>query len=323
MLLISVIVPVYNSKDTLDKCVTSILSQTYGHFELILVDDGSNDGSSELCDTFQTLDNRIKVLHKVNGGASSARNSGLDSAIGDYICFVDSDDWVDEDYLESLIPSGGEDISICSIKLEGRSDDILGFADKFICKDDFKICFNNLLEHMALCSPCCKLFRKKVIEKYHLNFDTRISAGEDMIFVYNYLCTDLSSIRLIARPLYHYRVLDNQSLSNRVVPCEVSFYIMDKLFVLLRRLSNNYLWDCESTYKRLLCTHLNNLLAVCKSERRLRERVKLFKNILKNAHIQCLLSDHRYFQNKYADKGIKYYMMTICLYMLKPILRIV
>lgn len=323
MSLISVIVPVYNSIATLNRCVSSLLSQTYGHFELILVDDGSNDGSSELCDSLQTLDNRIKVLHKFNGGASSARNYGLECSIGDYICFVDSDDWVDEDYLESLIPSESEDITICSIRLEGRSNEILGFTPKYICKDDFKIYFNSLLEHMSLCSPCCKLFRRSVIEAYHLNFDTRISAGEDMIFVYNYLCTELNCIKLIDRPLYHYRVLDNQSLSNRIVPYEVSFYIMDRLFEVLGRLSNNYLWNSELIYKRLLCTHLNNLLAVLKSERRLLERFKLLKSILKNTHIQSLLNDHRYFQNKYADKGIKYYMMSLCLYMIKPVLRIV
>ena len=101
--LLSVIVPVYNVEEYLVRCVDSILAQTYDHLEVILVDDGSSDGSGAICDDFAAKDSRIKVIHKKNGGLSRARNAGLDVAAGEYITFVDSDDWIEEDSYEHLL----------------------------------------------------------------------------------------------------------------------------------------------------------------------------------------------------------------------------
>lgn len=97
-MLISVIVPVYNVKNYLCKCVDSIINQTYNNLEIILVDDGSTDGSGAICDEYVLKDSRVKVIHKENGGVSSARNLGIAQAGGEYICFVDSDDWLELDY---------------------------------------------------------------------------------------------------------------------------------------------------------------------------------------------------------------------------------
>ena len=101
--LVSVIVPVYNVESYLSKCVESIKDQSYSNIEIILVDDGSTDSSGKLCDEFVKSDGRIKVLHKVNGGVSSARNLGIDICHGEYITFVDSDDWVEQNYIEVLL----------------------------------------------------------------------------------------------------------------------------------------------------------------------------------------------------------------------------
>ena len=101
--LISVIVPVYNVENYLDKCIESIVNQTYKNLEIILVDDGSLDSSSKICDEWAVKDNRIKVIHKTNGGVSSARNEGLKNANGDFIAFVDSDDWLELNMYEKLI----------------------------------------------------------------------------------------------------------------------------------------------------------------------------------------------------------------------------
>lgn len=101
--LVSVIVPVYNVETFLDECIKSLIRQTYSNFELILVDDGSTDDSGKLCDAWESTDARIKVIHKENGGLSTARNAGLDMAQGDYICFIDSDDFVTDNYLESFV----------------------------------------------------------------------------------------------------------------------------------------------------------------------------------------------------------------------------
>ena len=100
--LISVVVPVYNVKQYLDDCMHSIVNQTYENIEIILVDDGSTDGSGELCEEWKGKDSRIRVIHQENGGLSAARNTGIEHAKGSYIAFVDSDDWVSEEYIEKL-----------------------------------------------------------------------------------------------------------------------------------------------------------------------------------------------------------------------------
>lgn len=103
-MLISVIIPVYNVEKYLRRCVESVMLQTYKDIEILLIDDGSTDGSGQICDELAYKDRRIHVFHKENGGVSSARNLGIERACGDYICFVDSDDWIDIDYFENAIP---------------------------------------------------------------------------------------------------------------------------------------------------------------------------------------------------------------------------
>ena len=100
--LISVIVPVYNVEQYLDRCVCSILNQTYQNLEIILVDDGATDSSGRMCDEYAKRDERIKVVHKQNGGLSDARNAGLAAATGEYIGYVDSDDWIEPDMYEKM-----------------------------------------------------------------------------------------------------------------------------------------------------------------------------------------------------------------------------
>ena len=100
---VSVIVPVYNVEKYLDECVNSIINQSYSNLEIILVDDGSSDTSGQKCDTYKAVDNRIKVIHKKNGGLSDARNVGIEIATGEYISFIDSDDYVSEIFIESLV----------------------------------------------------------------------------------------------------------------------------------------------------------------------------------------------------------------------------
>ena len=114
--LISVIVPVYNVEEYLDECIKSITEQTYKNIEIILVDDGSTDNSGSICDKWQSRDNRIRVIHRDNGGASSARNSGIKIAVGRYIAYVDSDDWIRQDMYEvmhKMIVTSQADVAIC------------------------------------------------------------------------------------------------------------------------------------------------------------------------------------------------------------------
>ena len=120
--LVSVIVPIYNAKDSLCQCIDSILSQSFTNFELILIDDGSTDESKDICDNYAIRDTRIITFHKLNGGVSSARNKGLDLAQGEFITFIDSDDYVCTSFLESLLVGEKADLVIGSILvLKGKA----------------------------------------------------------------------------------------------------------------------------------------------------------------------------------------------------------
>ena len=117
-ILVSVILPVYNVEKYLIKCLDSVIRQTYQKLEIILVDDGSTDSSGKICDEYANKDGRIKVFHKKNGGLSDARNYGIERSTGEYLAFIDSDDYVDDDYIEflmNLTESGKYKISLCSL----------------------------------------------------------------------------------------------------------------------------------------------------------------------------------------------------------------
>ena len=175
----SIIVPVYKTEKYLDKCVTSILSQNYTDFELILVDDGSPDNCPRLCDSYAARDGRVKVIHKENGGVSSARNFGINAATGDYIWFVDSDDYIEPFSLQQL-----------SQAINNLESDLYVFNDKGK-REVFNGRFEDLLEkyyftYVLGFEPWNKLYSGDVIRKNALLFDTEETVGEDLLFNLTY-----------------------------------------------------------------------------------------------------------------------------------------
>lgn len=193
---ISVIVPVYNVEKYLSRCIDSILAQTFTDFELLLIDDGSNDNSGNICDDYVKKDNRIRVFHKENGGVSSARNLGLNKAKGEWICFVDSDDTVSVKYLYNMSNFiRYEDMLILSnYRDKDKSDCIIKLDNVTLYKDEIVRYFiaNKVL---TLSGPCSKLFNNGIIRKYSLRFPDSIQMGEDTIFLIRYLnCVSLVTI---------------------------------------------------------------------------------------------------------------------------------
>jgi glycosyltransferase involved in cell wall biosynthesis len=167
--IISIIVPVYNVEKYLEKCIESILRQTFIDFELLLIDDGSTDNSGKICDEYSLKDKRIKVIHKENGGLSDARNSGLNIALGDYIGFVDSDDWIESDMYEVLynnLKKYNADISICKMRMikYDNYDSINNQTNNCILlnnKEAFECLFNT--KYFAS-HACDKLYKKELIK---------------------------------------------------------------------------------------------------------------------------------------------------------------
>lgn len=134
--LISVIIPVYKTEAYLEKCVRSVMMQSYRNLEIILVDDGSPDGCPEICDEYAALDNRIKVIHKANGGLSDARNAGLNIASGIWISFIDSDDWIEPDMYEVLIRNANN--TGAEISVGGVNDELISGDTILITKTTYK-----------------------------------------------------------------------------------------------------------------------------------------------------------------------------------------
>ena len=186
--MISVIVPVYNIADYLPRCLDSILNQTYKELEIILVDDGSTDGSGDVCDLYAERDSRIKVIHKENGGVSSARNVGLDIATGDYIGFVDGDDLLAEKMFEVLLMNAEQyqcDISCCqlvTINVDGTRNVTYNhspqlFEKKYIIENYFSNKF--IKDVMYGCYN--KLFKRSLIDGLRYK---KYKYGEDILFVF-------------------------------------------------------------------------------------------------------------------------------------------
>lgn len=187
--MISVIVPIYNSEKLLAKCIDSLLAQSYSDFELVLVDDGSTDRSGIFCDDYCERDKRIKVIHQENLGVSEARNHGLDVARGEYVCFVDSDDYVTEDYLSNF--TFGVDLSVQGYMVSNRGDIIKrSYKNTYSENDAARIYCTSQLHS----GPICKLCRTSIIKKYNVRFPKGISFSEDTIFFLRYLqyCDSIS-----------------------------------------------------------------------------------------------------------------------------------
>ena len=204
---VSVIVPVYNVEKYLSRCVDSLLGQTYTALEILLIDDGSTDGSGELCDAFAAKDSRIKVIHKENGGVSSARNAGLRAATGDYIGFIDSDDFFAPALyaeLVSWLEQENADVSICTFANEETPDHFVPYfrgekRSYLFCGDEQ---ITNLLQNKYYsCSCCDKLFRREVLAAVF--FGETITHYEDLLFLYQTMKRSAKTV-FYPEPLYFY-----------------------------------------------------------------------------------------------------------------------
>ena len=175
--LISVIIPIYNVTDYIDSCVESVVNQTYKKIHILLIDDGSTDDSAKKCDNWSIRDDRVEVIHKENGGVSSARNIGIKKAKGDYVFFLDSDDYLPLNAIENLVKNLNRDVSVVIgnyYKVNHKNE--IETHIKSIKKSENLILFiaNNLLWE-----PWGKLIKKKDIKKC---FDENIYVGEDLLF---------------------------------------------------------------------------------------------------------------------------------------------
>lgn len=248
---VSIIVPVYNVEKVLHYCVDSILAQTFRDFELILVDDGSTDNSRELCDRYASDNNNVTAVHIENGGVSKARNTGIELAKGDYICFIDSDDYIAKDYLECLLLAQKNYLEIdniwCGFQTVTDYHGSDSNANLALNSEEYSVFTRSeimtLHEKWLSQMPWNKLFKTSIIKDNNIRFPENLSLGEDLLFNLNYIDHTNGKIVIINKPLNYYLRTENESLDNKYYPNLLDIYkqIYSKLLLCIKK------WDCDET----------------------------------------------------------------------------
>lgn len=269
---ISVIVPVYNAEKYLHRCIDSILSQNFTDFEVLLIDDGSRDSSGEICDEYARKDMRVKVYHNENHGVAFTRQFGIEHVSTDFFAFIDSDDFVDQQYLLLLyseINSSQSDMTVCAYYEIGQKG-------KTLCCNyhyDKTTYIKALLSNKEWGVLWNKLFKKKIVDNFDISFVKQLNIWEDLTFVIEYLLV-CSTISFVKEPLYCYDRTIAGSLTRKD---SLSYYeelidAVNKIEFVLRKY-NNY---------SLFFNELNNLKVIvkdnCIKSNITREKIKLWNS---------------------------------------------
>lgn len=233
--MLSVIVPVYNVEKYIAVCVDSVLNQTFEDFELLLINDGSTDFSGNICDSYLAIDKRVRVFHQENRGVSSARNVGIQNAKGDFLCFIDSDDWVDTSYLADFLVDNYQNHGLILMNM----DDFSG-KQIFNPKKNMNIYEKSEISLLILDfnllyygGPYIKLFKRDVLITNKIIFPINLQFGEDTLFFLKYLLY-VESVCFVNKKGYHYRDSGVQSLSKKIHnPDEILWFLsQEKKYVI-------------------------------------------------------------------------------------------
>lgn len=325
----SVIIPVYNVEKYIHRCVDSVLAQRFSDFELILVDDGSTDDSGAMCDEYARQDERVRVIHKSNGGLSSARNAGLEQAKGEYICFVDSDDYIREDLLDTV--SGylnGEKRFVCfgfAIQTPSgiiRNEYIGKIHEKNIKSDKDKLRFicNELTDYRVSWTAWSKVFSRAVIEREHLRFaDNAEIYAEDLYFSLCYMAF-ADEIVNIQKPLYVYCERDNSIMGTDAKKNNVGRFLQmanavkrfyqqnDSCDCLCRHFSLVYFKIMYIAYTRLTAAFPDRVLS--EYRRLFTDAIPVQETDRFKKHIKQAYRHRQYLFNEYTSrKDIVYYLL--------------
>ena len=233
--LISVIVPIYKAEKYIYNSIDSIINQPFTDFELILVDDGSPDNCGTICDEYAKNDKRIKVIHKKNGGVSSARNIGIEKSSGKWICFVDSDDYLQPGFL--MNPNEyKEDLIIQSYQVFGDENRVIRYENKTITENNLKDCIKDHVDELIYRVPWGKLFKSNIIKDNNIRFHTDIHIGEDTLFMLEYLYYT-KSIKYNDSPMYMYK--SDTDYSRYTLTPQKAVYIFNQMLHSYNKLSVN------------------------------------------------------------------------------------
>ena len=254
---ISVIVPVYNSESTLRRCVDSVLAQSFTDFECLLINDGSKDRSGAICDEYAASDSRIRVFHKENGGVSSARNVGLDNMRGEWVTFVDSDDWLVFSAFDEINVFGEVDLAVMPYYEYYESSMQCPFrlkAEVLNNRSQLKTFYSEYITTGLLKCVCGKIYKARILDD--IRFDERIILGEDTLFFLNAFVR-VNSLRIIPEPCYVYRLLPytgkyKQDVSDSIYRMRILYEAYEQNGVVVPEFEKQVFLDSKSLCQKQL-----------------------------------------------------------------------
>ena len=280
---VSIIVPVYNVEKYIEKCLKSLISQSYKNIEIILIDDGSKDNSGKICDTYKGKDSRIKVIHKENAGVSEARNSGIQKATGKYLCFVDADDFVMNDYVNymyQLIVKNSSDIAVCAKMFSNFNEE--QSSDEMTAVLDGENAIIRILNYRMPIGVYSRIFKKDLIKNNKIKFLKDIYMGEG--FNFNVACFQKAKKVIISNYKVYYYRRDNATSATTnfsIKKCENSLYAMkvmnDNLLIRTNHVMNSWKYAIWRTY-----TDAFDYMCLGNGEKANIEKFKEYKYYIKN-----------------------------------------
>lgn len=311
MVKVSVVVPVYNAEKYIDRCINSIITQTLEDIEIILINDGSRDKSLEICKKYEYIDSRVRVIDKSNSGVSSSRNLGIDISTGEYITFIDSDDWIEPNMIENLYIKAKEYKGSIVISnyfrnyINEQHIINLNIKDEYLEKNEIKekLIFpligkqyidekDNIL---GFRSPWAKLFRLDIIKEHKIRFKEELTIYEDALFNIEFL-SKVNKVIIDKNAYYHYFNNSNSTLNSYNENC----WIINKNYIELvsefliqnnykNQIGNRFIFmkldlvtkaifnECKSTSKKNIYKRIKNIDKICKD--------KVTKHTLKETNI--------------------------------------
>lgn len=286
---ISVIVPVYNVEKYLRQCLDSILGQTFSDFEVILIDDGSTDKCSAICDEYAAKDNRIIAVHGMNAGVSVARNKGIDLSSGEYIAFVDGDDILDTSYCESLYNAVIENnVLMATCRMCRFSTKIPKFNELNSAMETilpYETFFRRQINGEIEISVCNKLFHRSIFEEVRFVSNHRY---EDIVFVSDLLNAKLGDVVCINLPLYYYRqqadsFMNNQRILSKCNPDRI--FAANYLIECARKVNYKYMDECLVYAVKYPWFFVDSMYVHCKFKSN-KKFLKELQNFLRNNYEQ-------------------------------------
>lgn len=271
MIKVSVIIPVYNVEPYLARCLNSILAQTYTNIEIILIDDGSTDRSSQICDKYKVKDDRIVVIHKKNGGQGEARNQGLDICSGDYISFVDSDDWVESTYIEDLlylVLNEKADIAVCELE-KTTSYQKTQSSSKPHNQNYTSIEANRRLfsqREVSFIGPVCKIYKQSLFR----NIRFPVGKFHEDEFTTYLIFNNAAKIAYTSKVLYYYFQRAGSTMGT-----PHPYDLLEAEEVQFNFILENNMFDIKSSQAKLICWQILYIFSQAPSKE-LKEKLQYY-----------------------------------------------